>query len=153
MLKAAKQSPYENPVDIRWIYNKYSAMLLGYIQGTLKNQHHSEKQLVKIFSSYMKEHSDYDVEKLTWLHLRQYAQKHLSQLNLKPQDSEVSITSAHPNNKVLELLNEAERRVFSEIYYHRKSINYLSGILSLPENEVRGLLKSSLDKIRNAHGN
>lgn len=153
MLKAAKQSPYKTPVDIRWIYNKYSAMLLGYIQGTLKNQHHSEQQLVKIFSSYMKEHSNYGAEQLTWLHLRQYAQKHLSQLHLKAQDLEVSGVSAPPNNKILALLDATERTVFSEIYYHRKSISYLSGILNLPENEVRGLLKSSLDKIRNAHGN
>jgi len=153
MLKAAKQTAYENSIDIRWIYTKYGAMLLGYIQGILKHQPDAEKQLIKVLSSYISNHSNLTTEKVTWLHLRQYTQQQLLAFEFKSLDIQPQHNGNKQDDSSLSLLTETERNIFSEIYYHGKTAAHLSGVLNLSENEIRSQLKSSLDKIRNAHGN
>nr|WP_315420038.1 hypothetical protein [uncultured Pedobacter sp.] len=80
MFKAVSNNPPAEPKDIRWFYDQYAPMLLGYINGIVQDHQKSEEHLVAILTSFVK-----DVVILqekcrlnNWLQLRQYAQSKLT---------------------------------------------------------------------------
>ena len=147
MFKAVLNVPPAEPMDIRWFYNKYAAMLLGYINGVIQDHQKSEEQLALILKSFAREFNVQENNNLNmWFQLRQYAQNKLS-------DFSVKADQPTQKSKNLDLLNDQEKLIFCAVYYHGKSISYLGAQVAKDESEIRNLLKLSIDKIRRARGN
>ncbi|MGQ7852661.1 hypothetical protein ACUN24_00275 [Pedobacter sp. WC2501] len=152
MFKAVSNNPPAEPKDIRWFYDQYAPMLLGYINGIVQDHQKSEEHLVTILTSFVKdvvflqEKSKLNI----WLELRQYAQSKLTlfttkDYQLKPNPS--------LNKGRLDLLDDLQKQIFCAIYYHGKSIPYLAGTIGCDESEIRNQLKLSIDKMRRTSGN
>ncbi|TCD10184.1 sigma-70 family RNA polymerase sigma factor [Pedobacter frigidisoli] len=149
MFKAVLNVPPAEPKDIRWFYDKYAAMLLGYINGIVKDHQKAEDHLVVILMAFANEFNGEVKDKnyqSTWLQLRQFAQNKLAF---------ASVNSDQPIQKddQLNLLNDLQKHIFCAIYYQGKSISYLANVLEKEEDEVRNQLKLSIDKMRRARGN
>lgn len=152
MFKAVSSHPSAEPKNIRWFYDQYACMLLGYINGIVQDPQESEDHLVAIFTSFAK-----DVVVLPernklniWLELRQYAQSKLTLYTAK--DHRLNLNQS-VNNGRLDLLDELQKRIFCAVYYHGKSIQYLAATIGCDESEIRNQLKLSIDKMRRASGN
>ena len=151
MFKAVLNIPPTEPKDIRWFYDRYAAMLLGYINGIVPDKQESEDQLVNILTSFTKdfvalEKSNQNI----WLELRQYAQNKLNSLTTSDHQFKQNL----PTPKVsLDLLDDLQKRIFGAVYYHGKSISQLAITLNYGEAEIRNQLKLAIDKMRRARGN
>lgn len=151
MPKAVLNMPPAEPKDIRWFYDKYAAMLLGYINGIVQDHRKSEDHLISILTSFTAEFGMQERSQLSiWLELRQYAQ---SRLALITQESH-SLSAAPVNsNGNLDLLDDLQKQIFCAVYYHGKSISHLATTLGSEEDEIRNQLKLSIDKMRRSRGN
>ncbi len=151
MFKAVLNNPSAEPKDIRWFYDQYAPMLLGYINGIVQDHQQSEDHLVAILTSFVNDVVLQEKSKLNiWLELRQYAQSKLTLFTakdhqLKPDPS--------VNKGKLDLLDDSQKRIFCAVYYHGKSIPYLAATMGCDESEIRNQLKLSIDKMRRASGN
>lgn len=151
MSKAVLNVPPAEPKDIRWFYDKYAAMLLGYINGVVRDPRKSEDHLINILTSFTEDFDSEERSNLSiWLELRQYAQNKLARAILKDQSLTSNAAIAHGN---LDLLDDLQKKIFSAVYYHGKSISYLAATLGYDESEIRNQLKLSIDKMRRARGN
>ena len=139
MPKAVLNVPSAEPKDIRWFYDKYAAMLLGYINGIVQDHRKSEDYLVSILTAFTAEFGTTEKSQLSiWLELRQYAQSKLAVLTEKHH----SLTPAHVNsNGNLDLLDDLQKQIFCAVYYHGKSISQLATAFSSEEDEIRNQLK------------
>ncbi|MGM9474994.1 hypothetical protein ACS5PU_01140 [Pedobacter sp. GSP4] len=151
MFKAVLNVPPAEPKDIRWFYDKYAAMLLGYINGIVQDHQKSEDHLVSILTSFTQDFGGEEKSNLSiWLELRQYAQYKLSLFT----DAEPALNPIATQGKAnLELLTDLQKRIFCSVYYHGKSISYLATTLNSSLDEIRNELKLSIDKMRRARGN
>lgn len=151
MSKAVLHVPPAEPKDIRWFYDKYAAMLLGYINGIVQDHQKSEEHLIVILTSFAKDFGVHKKSNLNiWLELRQYAQAKLRLFNT----GDHQLQSNQPASKGnLDLLDDLQKRIFCAVYYHGKSISYLATTLGSNEDEIRNQLKLSIDKMRRARGN
>ena len=151
MQKAVSHVPPAEPKDIRWFYDNYAAMLLGYINGIVKDHQKSEEHLIVILTSFAKDFGTRKKGDLNiWLELRQYAQGKLMLFNTPEQQLKSNQLTSKGN---LDLLNDLQKRIFCAVYYHGKSISYLAATLKSNEDEIRNQLKLSIDKMRRARGN
>ena len=152
MFKAVSNNPSAESKDIRWFYDQYAPMLLGYINGIVQDHQKSEDHLVAILTSFVK-----DVVILkkksklnNWLQLRQYAQSKLTLVTAKDYQLKPNPSL---NGERLDLLDDLQKRIFCAIYYHGKSISYLAAAIGCDESEIRNQLKLSIDKMRRTSGN
>lgn len=151
MPKAVLNVPPAEPKDIRWFYDKYAAMLLGYINGIVQDHRKSEDHLISILTAFSAEFGATEKSQLSiWLELRQYAQ---SKLTLVTENDHSLATALVNSNGNLDLLDDLEKQIFCAVYYHGKSISYLSATLGSDEDEIRNQLKRSIDKMRRSRGN
>jgi DNA-directed RNA polymerase specialized sigma subunit len=152
MFKAVSNNTPAEPKDIRWFYDQYAPMLLGYINGIVQDHQKSEEHLVAILTSFVKdvvilqEKSRLNI----WLELRQYAQSKLTLLTAK--DHQLKPNPSLSKGK-LDLLDDLQKQIFCAIYYHGKSISYLAATIGCDESEIRNQLKLSIDKMRRKSGN
>lgn len=147
MFNAVLNVPPAEPMDIRWFYNKYAAMLLGYINGIVQDHQKAEDQMAFILTSFAEEFNIQESNNLNiWLQLRQYAQRKLA-----VQTTNVTISPRRTKN--LEVLSELEREIFCAVYYGGKSIAHLSLTLEKNEAEIRNQLRICVDKMRRVRGN
>lgn len=152
MFKAVSNNLSAEPKDIRWFYDQYAPMLLGYINGIVQDPQKSEDHLVVILTSYIKdvailpEKSRLNI----WLELRQYAQSKLTLYTVK--DHQLNLNQSVDNGR-LDLLDDLQKRIFCAVYYHGKTIQYLAATIGCNESEIRNQLKLSIDKMRRASGN
>ncbi|MCX2494838.1 hypothetical protein OQX63_15220 [Pedobacter sp. PF22-3] len=152
MFKAVSNNLSAEPKDIRWFYDQYAPMLLGYINGIVQDQQKSEDHLVVILTSYIKdvailpEKSRLNI----WLELRQYAQSKLTLYTAK--DHQLNLNQSVDNGR-LDLLDDLQKRIFCAVYYHGKTIQYLAATIGCNESEIRNQLRLSIDKMRRASGN
>lgn len=135
--------------DIRQLYDKYAAMLLGFIRGTVQDHKRSEEHLIKIISAFAIESNG---RPTSWLALRQYAQYKLIEFSSADHEGG-KLRDANEINDDLNSLTADERIVFQAVYYQKKSISQLASLLHKKEDILRTQLKSSVDKIRKARGN
>jgi DNA-directed RNA polymerase specialized sigma24 family protein len=152
MFKAVSNNLSAEPKDIRWFYDQYAPMLLGYINGIVQDQQKSEDHLVVILTSYIKDVSILpEKSRLNiWLELRQYAQSKLTLYTAK--DHQLNLNQSVDNGR-LDLLDDLQKRIFCAVYYHGKTIQYLTATIGCNESEIRNQLKLSIDKMRRASGN
>ncbi|KLT66079.1 hypothetical protein [Pedobacter sp. BMA] len=147
MFNAVFNVPSAEPMDIRWFYNKYAAMLLGYINGIVQDHQKAEDQMAFILTSFAKEFNVQESNNLNiWFQLRQYAQRKLA-----AQTIPMCIEPRQTKN--LEVLSELEKEIFCAVYYSGKSIAYLAVTLKKNEDEIRNQLRLSVDKMRRVRGN
>ncbi len=152
MFKAVSNNLSAEPKDIRWFYDQYAPMLLGYINGIVQDPRKSEDHLIAILTSFLKdvvvlpEKSSLNI----WLELRQYAQSKLTLYTAK--DHQLNLNQSVDNGR-LDLLDDLQKRIFCAVYYHGKSIQYLAATIGCNESEIRNQLKLSIDKMRRASGN
>ena len=152
MFKAVSNNLSAEPKDIRWFYDQYAPMLLGYINGIVQDPRKSEDHLIAILTSFLKdvvvlpEKSSLNI----WLELRQYAQSKLTLYTAK--DHQLNLNQS-VNKGRLDLLDDLQKRIFCAVYYHGKSIQYLAATIGCNESEIRNQLKLSIDKMRRASGN
>jgi len=151
MQKAVLNVPTADPKDIRWFYDKYAAMLLGYISGIVQDHRKSEDYLISILTGFTAEFNATEKSQLNiWLELRQYAQSKLALINEKGH----SLTPVQVNsNGNLDLLDDLQKQIFCAVYYHGKSISQLAATLGSEADEIRNQLKQSIDKMRRGRGN
>ena len=158
MLKTDKKHLPQRQDHIRLLYQKYGALLLGYISGVVTDRQESEEYLVAILGRFSIDFPERIRNgAVNWLQLLQYSRKMLSALqNAKhPNRNHHIVKQAEPNctDEGLALLNSREKEIFCSIYYHGKSISDLAKSLSESESIIRSEFKLSFDKIRSARGN
>jgi len=158
MLKTEKKQLPQRQDHIRMLYQKYGALLLGYISGVVNNRQESEEYLVAILGRFAIDFPDHirngDV---SWLQLLQYSRSILPQLqSANPRNANHSRgneVATKYNDEQLNLLSSREKEIFCSIYYHGKSICDLAKSLQESESRIRSEFKLSFDKIRSARGN
>lgn len=152
MSKAVLNNLSAEPKDIRWFYEQYAPMLLGYINGIVQDTQKSEEHLVTILTSFVKDIVVFpEKSRLNiWLQLRQYAQSKLTLYTATAHQVDIN-QSMHKSK--LDLLDELQKRIFCTVYYQGKSIQYLAATIGCDESEIRNQLKLSVDKMRRASGN
>ena len=144
--------------NIRWLYQKYSATLLGYLAGVIADQQESEKCLVAIISRFAVDRDeDILTGQVTWLKLLQYSRSMLPQLQHHLNGASVGKLGVQWSSGIgqekLSVLNAREREIFCGIYYHGRSASDLATSLGEREEAIRSQFKLSFDKIRREGGN
>ena len=158
MLKSERKHLPQSQDDVCYLYQKYSAALLGYIRATVPDQEESEAHLITILSRFAVDYRE-DVLKgqVTWVKLLCYSRTMLPQLQYSDQQLgsiQVDVPSEQYEGYVgLDLLEGTEKEIFYSIYYRGKSIGDLAKAMGESESEIRRQFKSSFDKIRSARGN
>ncbi|WP_145856990.1 sigma-70 RNA polymerase sigma factor region 4 domain-containing protein [Pedobacter suwonensis] len=152
MFKAVLNNRSAEPKNIRWFYDQYAPMLLGYINGIVQNPQKSEDHLVAILTSFVKDVvvSPEKNRLNMWLELRQYAQSKLTLYTAK--DHPLNLNQSVPKGG-LDVLDDLQKRIFCAVYYHGKSIQSLATTIGCDESEIRNQLKLSIDKMRRVSGN
>ena len=144
--------------NVRWLYQKYSASLLGYIVGVIADQQESEKFLITILSRFAVDCEDDILSgQVTWLKLLQYSRNFLPKLKhqlngVKVGELGVQLSPSIGQSRFIGL-DSREKEIFCAIYYHGKSISDLAKSMGESEHVIRSQFKLSFDKIRSAGGN
>ena len=156
MLKTEERLLPQSQDQVKLLYQRYSALLLGYIFEIVPDQKKSEEYLVAILSRFAVDFKEELAKgKVTWVKLLCYSRNLLPQLkDFKQHLDRVEIQSAKNYSSFqLELLTNLEKEIFCEIYYHGKSISDLARKMQKSEDVIRSNFKLSFDKIRSTHGN
>jgi|GEM_PF-505337 len=153
MLKIKKQALIKTKSDgIDSLYNKYGAMLLGYIFEIVKDQKLAEDFLVKVFCdlSYSLDELDWD-KKSSWSQLQRFARKRLAAFTTIPEDEAIADRGSlvySSRNKHFGQLNHEQQHVFYAMYYHGKSVAAISAELNKTEDLIRKILKEAFAILR-----
>jgi len=139
-----KQVPY----SLNELYDKYAAMLLGYISGIVDDAKLAEQHLVSIYNKLALDLSEINTEGCNvWCHLQKLAQKHLSgfydtaRANNRAEQTDVN--SYYARNKFLGLMSEEQKLVFCYVYYKGKTTSQIAAELKKPEESIRKALKEA----------
>jgi len=153
MLKIERRpSLAQQPVSPHDLYDRYGAMLLGYIVEIVKERTVAEQYLIKIFCDLSKEFDDINwSDGSMWIQLQRFAKDRLAVLidTSVNSYSPVAGIEKHTGNKQLEKLNHEQRIVFCEIYYNRKKIAEIAMELNKTEDSIRKTLKEAFAIMRN----
>jgi len=132
------------------LYDKYAAMLLGYIFEIVKDNELAEQYMVSIFKSISEQYHDILKADNTWCRLQQLAKVKLTDFvkTVKDCDVPASTIIINAQNKLINQMNMEQQNVFCAVYYHGKSINKLAVELNKSELEIRKTLKEAFLIIR-----
>lgn len=144
-----KQVPY----SLNELYDKYAAMLLGYISGIVDDAKVAEQHLVSIYHKLSLDLSEINAEGCNvWCHLQKLAQKHLSGFYEEAKDdhkpAKIDLSSYYARNKFLGLMNEEQKLVFCCVYYKGKTTAQLAAELNKSEKSIRIGLKEAFAIIK-----
>ena len=141
------------PYSLNELYDKYAAMLLGYISGIVDDAKLAEEHLVSIYNKLSLDLSEINAEGCNvWCHLQKMAQKHLSGFydeakeNNKPE--QVDLSSYNTRNKFLGLMSDEQKLVFCYVYYKGKTTAQLAAELDRSEESIRKALKEAFAIIK-----
>ena len=142
----------DKPADLKTLYNTYADRLLGYILPIVNNRELAEDCVVKVFTniSSAKKVLPANAYNNIWTWLITLANNEVEQLGEAANEckSVGSNTTYIQSHKYLNRMNEAQRLIFCEVYYHRKTTEALAKELNLPEPELRLRLKEAFMIIR-----
>lgn len=128
------------------LYDKYSAMLYGYIYEVVKDASLAEKELVNFYNTIKNHLHDLNVNgENTWCQLQRLLKKHLLAID-KPLEKDIMIS--HSGNKYLALMSNEQKYVFYHVYYHGRTTAELSYVLDKPEEQVKRYLKEAFTILR-----
>ena len=136
----------QTPYNVHELFDKYSAMLFGYIYEVVRDTSLAEQILVE-FCIAIKDHlHDLNADGAnTWCRLQLLLKQHLT-TSEKPIKRDVMIS--HSGNKYLGMMTNEQKYVFYHVYYHGRSTAELSYILNKPEEQVRKDLKEAFIILR-----
>ncbi|WP_316840207.1 hypothetical protein [Pedobacter gandavensis] len=149
MSESTSQVIIDHPAQsIRCLYDQHAGKLLGYIFEVVKDRKLAEEYLVKIFSALSLLHQNQEQEGVSnWCQLLKFAKTKLLLFHVVKGYEEVydlkGMALAHPVNDYLDQLNEAQRKVFCEVYHHGKTISALAIALNTTEDLTRKTLKEA----------
>lgn len=157
MLETTPQSLTEHkPQSIRSLYDRHGGMLLGYIFEVVKDRKLAEEYLIKVFCDLSVQFNDVSHTDISgWPQLQKFTREKL--LSSGERSKFVGLnsglkTSGAPNH-YLEQLNEEQRQVFCDVYYHGKTITDISKTLNLTEDLTRKALKEAFAIMRKGSEN
>jgi hypothetical protein len=129
------------------LYDRYGAMLLGYLVECLHDRNRAESYLIDIFADLAVQLSS--SENYTWCQLQRLAKTKLALSGeTVPENSNTVIHK--PSNKFLDTMTEEQRQVFCHVYYHGKPITLLTEQFNKPEHTIRKVLVEAFAIIRKA---
>ena len=153
MLKIERRPSLEQqPVTPHDLYDRYGAMLLGYIFEIVKDRAVAEQHLIKIFCDLSKEFDNINWgEGSSWIQLLRFAKSRLAVVidTSASSDSPASAIEKYTGNKALEKLNHEQRIVFCEIYYNKKNVAEIATELNKTEDSIRKTLMEAFAIMRN----
>lgn len=152
MLKIERRpSLAQKPVNPRDLYDRYGAMLLGYIVEIVKDGTVAEQFLIKIFCDLSKEFNDIDwSEGGMWIQLQRFAKGKLGAfIDTSTSSASSGGIEKYICNKHLERLDHEQRVIFCEIYYNRKKVAELAIELNKTKDSIRKILKEAFAIMRN----
>ena len=137
---------------VRHLYDKYAAMLLGYIMAAVKDRAVAEQYLITVFNDIPNHLNDFlPIGNGTFCRLQVFTRKKLAPFFEKKTMSPVGITINIPVNKYHDLMSEEHNNVFCGLHYHGKTTAVLAQELNKPEAAIRNILKEALTMIRKGH--
>ena len=146
MLKIEEMLAPNGSMQLRAVYTNYADMLYGYILEVVNDPKIAETYFLEIFTSISTEFGLGNIKEINnWSQLLKYAQPVLS--NFAMTHSHVSTQSP------LNLLNEEQKKIFSDTYYYGKTIDALSIELNQPVDSIKKSLREAFIIIRNGSGN
>jgi hypothetical protein len=148
MLKTQSQTiSAERTIVSRRLYDRYGAMLLGYLAETLKQKALAEECLVSIFKDFIIENGDTPVENCRWSELRRFAKEWLT---VQHTDREASGVLGMPSvtDGIWSNMSQEQRCVFYNAYHCGKPLALIAGQLSKPEPYIRKILAEAFTTIR-----
>lgn len=148
-LKPDQISLKTGAITVSEIYDRYSGMLLGYINQIVADKTIAEQYLISIFSELPAHLDSFNTNGIsTWCNLQRIAKNKIT-FNEKLNNNAPSIRSTPiPSNKIFEIMSENQRFVFFNIYYRNKTINALSQELNTSVETVRKTLKEAFNIIK-----
>jgi hypothetical protein len=132
------------------LYNRYGAMLLGYILEVVKTPATAEQFLVDIFNDLQPE----DIQAVTrygvntFCQLQVIARKKLSSFKATVNECADDDTTVIKGNNFIDMMQPEQQVVFCGMHYHGKSAAKLAAELNKPEGAIRQLLKEAFLIIR-----
>ncbi|MFD0752070.1 RNA polymerase sigma factor [Mucilaginibacter calamicampi] len=142
----------DHPVNLKSLYAQYAGKLLGYILPIVNNRELAEECVVKVFAYISTSKTGLPASNYsnTWSWLTKLANNQIQPLSEATGEckSVINNTTYIQGHKYLNRMNEAQRRVFCGVYYHRKTTAELANELHLPEQELRHTLKEAFMIIR-----
>ena len=149
MPKSTSQMIIDHPSQsIRYLYDQYAGMLLGYIFEVVKDRKLAEDYLVKIFSALsLRDEIPNQEQVSSWCSLLKFAKAKLQLFHAgNPYETahvQSGVALSQPVNTYLDRLNELQRSVFCGVYHHGKTISALSTALNTTEDLTRKTLKEA----------
>ena len=129
--------------DIKFIYNKYSGMLLGYITEIVKDHKQAEEYLIKVFLEVAKAQYNGDLQGFTsWNQLRRFA------LNILPVSKSLANDEQTAGLTLLNKLSDSQQQIFQAVYYQGISTAAIAAHLNQPEDFIRKTLKEAFNIMR-----
>jgi hypothetical protein len=133
-------------MQLRAVYNNYADMLYGHILEVVKDHKIAETYFLEIFTSISKELCLGNIKEInTWSQLLKYARAALSTFTIA--------TSPRSAQLSLNLLNEEQRKIFSDTYYYGKTVDVLAIELNQPVDFIKRSLREAFIIIRKGSGN
>lgn len=158
MLKTEQNTLVETKQDrLREIYTRHGSKLFGYIYEVVKNQKTAEEYLIKIFQDIAMQPDERNLEAAeNWMFLQRFAKNRLAVFvnsiqSCDPVDQ--ASLKQFSGNRYLEILNEEQKRIFCDVYYHGKTIHEIAIALNQTEDLTRKILKESFAIMRKRGGN
>lgn len=152
MLKIERRpSLAQQPVTPHDLYDRYGAMLLGYIVEIVKDRTVAEQYLIKIFCDLSKEFDDINwSEESMWIQLQRFAKDRLTVfIGTSTSSGSPGGIEKQTGNKHLDRLSHEQRIIFCEIYYNRKKVAEIAIELNKTEDSIRKTLKEAFAIMRN----
>jgi hypothetical protein len=145
MLKSVNLIKSKQLQGLRRLFDKYGAMLLGYLVETMGEGKLAEEYLIIVFTDLANNYAQ--VENYGWLQLRQFAKNKLDNLGLKNNDTETfPVNSAA--RKTWRNMTDEQRYVFYNVYNFGKPVESIARQLKRPEGDIRKILVEAFAVIR-----
>ncbi|TDO24429.1 RNA polymerase sigma factor [Pedobacter duraquae] len=158
MLKTEQHTLIQTKQErLRGIYTRHSSKLFGYIYEVVKDHKIAEDYLVKIFQDIAMQPDDRNLEAAeNWMFLQRFAKNRLavfvSSIQTCDPIDQASLKQ-FSGNRYLEILNEEQKRIFCDVYYHGRTIHEIAVELNQSEDLTRKILKESFAIMRRSGGN
>lgn len=158
MLKVDRKVFIENkPESLESLYQRHGGMLLGYIFEVVQDRKLAEKYLVEMFCELSQQFDQMNWNGTnSWCQLQRFAKGWLMVIigNTRYFEPRAVTGLMHSScNKYLEQLNNEQRQVFCDVYYHGKMIPVISKELNKTEDSIRKTLKEAFAIMRKSGEN
>src|ERR1700760_3209477 len=107
---------------MRALYERYGAMILGYLTETLQDQKLAEEQLVIILGDFVGQQTHLTGGDFNWIQLHKFARAKLAKLSLFSQQDVYNVPATISGNNAWHKMNADQQHVFYNSYHCVKPI-------------------------------